>query len=1200
MSIWKSPVFYLGFLLVVLVAGALAAPFVVDWNAYRSSLENYGAKISGRAVTIAGPIAVRLFPWPRLEVSDLRIANPAGFGDAPMLKAGKVSINLALAGLTTGQVKVESIALERPVLNLQIDAQGNGNWNFVADQSVRQNGMLAGVQLDEISIAGGEINLTDARHGWSRKITKVVAQVSGAAIEGPWKAKGQGLAPQQTGAALPLEFSFSTNQPKAREPLGFAFKIAPQDGAYPGFSFDGKGSSGNYDGKISLDPVITADGRSNPAGLFKPLATTAKVSVRGEGIDLTQIHIVAADAKDAGTLIEGDGHIDLSQGVKANVTLNAPHIDLDTLAGEGLWRLSETGGMMGLANGLIQQFPDSLDLTGKLDIATLTFGGENLQNVSLKSSASAGAVRIHDLTADLPGLSRMKFSGIVFPGKASAELGGTLAFETGDARSFANWLWPQTKASLNTIWTGQRGRVKMQGDAQWSSRQFGLQNVKYELDSLPGKGSIAVSTGVAPAIDLVLQADDFDLGAYVATGYSLSGLLSAVPALLPGEAGFQKKLDLSFARFSFNGVAAQNVAVDINASTSGFEVKHFDVGSVEGAELRGNGLVLVGPDGPSGEVKFAVGAMRPQGLMRLLGLLPKGPDPLWVQGFGQTNLLADFTVKPGTNEPQVNASLTGTSGPFKIVSSATATNLLAKDGPSLGISGTMSSPDARDLLRLLGVQSYGPEAGDGQISLTMQGKQAQPMRVVMDISGLGASAFFDGTMRGEAPFMALNGNAKVTADNAKALLAALGSPLPGGDAPLRVEAKLQPKGDGLRATALSLTVANQTMVGSAVIAANHDVKIELLGGTLRMADLAALALAPWNGKGSFPNGRFASEWPYGLTGEITLKPLALIDPLGVTLRDVALNLSASTERRGLNFTARNAAGVEAGANAKLTQKGAAFALEGNVVYPISLQDVFAFAAKPAALSGAAIYTGSFAGEGYSPLALVRGLSGTGTLALVQVVVNNLAPDPFYAAANAAKSGDEIAKAFAGLNKGTGVNFGPQDLKCDLNDGAAKCEAAKTETVEAALRFTPSVDLAEGTVVGEIALTSKSQSDLPPMRLLLAGTAGAVGERLDTAALSAKFGTALINKDMEELARLQKEQQKADVEAAVQSENDKAKYDAFQAQRSEIKLQQRMIKVFAQQRALDAARYKAGLDAAIAYGQSILKDEKRRLQQRVGR
>ncbi|HEY5362633.1 MAG TPA: AsmA family protein, partial [Aestuariivirga sp.] len=98
MSIWKSPVLYLGLVLVALVLGALAAPFIIDWSAYRGNLENYGGELSGRKVTIAGPIAVRLFPWPRLEAEQVRIANPAGYGDGAMISAGKMTVNLALAG----------------------------------------------------------------------------------------------------------------------------------------------------------------------------------------------------------------------------------------------------------------------------------------------------------------------------------------------------------------------------------------------------------------------------------------------------------------------------------------------------------------------------------------------------------------------------------------------------------------------------------------------------------------------------------------------------------------------------------------------------------------------------------------------------------------------------------------------------------------------------------------------------------------------------------------------------------------------------------------------------------------------------------------------------------------------------------------------------------------------------------------------
>ena len=1193
MSIWRSPVLYLGLILVTLVLGALAAPFIVDWGAYRGDLESYGGQLSGRKVTITGPIAVRLFPWPRLEAEQVRIANPAGYGDGAMISTGKMTVNLALAGLTSGQIKVESIALEKPVLNFQLDDQGVGNWHFTPVAAVRQSGLLAGVQLDEISFVDGEINLIDAHRGWSRRMSAVNGQISGAALEGPWKARGTGVFGQAQSSGLPLDISITTGVNKADAPLSFTLRFSPLDGSLPTLGFDGKALAGNIDGKVSLDPVVTADGRSNPTGLFKPLSTTAQISIKGEQVEVSAIHIVAADPKDAGTLIEGTGHVDLTQGLKAQVALSATRVDLDGLAGPDFWRLGDTGGVMGLVNGLIQKLPETADLSGTLDVAALTFGAENVQNVALKASAGAGAVRIQDLTADLPGFSRMKFSGIAFPGKDTAELGGNLAFETGDARSFVNWMWPQAKEAIGKIWTGSRGRLKAQGDITWSAKQFGLQNAKYELDGLPGKANVAVSLGASPIIDVSLVADDFDLGAYLPQGLSPTSLMAVLPQLWSGGGGLEQKLNLAFTRFTLNGVSANNVAIDINAAPSGLEVKRFDIGSVEGAELRGNGLILSGADGPSGEVKFAVGAQHPQGLLRLLGLLPKGPDPIWAQGLGQTNVLADVTVKPGKQEPQVNGSITGTSGPLKLIGSATATDLLAKGGATLGLSATASSADARDVLRLMGFAPYGPEAGDGQVSLTMQGQASENLRTVVDFEGLDASAVFDGKIKPAAAFMGLNGSVQVKTEKSTALLASLGSPIAGGG-PLSLSGQLVPDGDALSAQKLQLTLAGQTFAGSGRITANHEIKLDLAGGTLRIGDLAALALAPWNGEGAFPSGRFAASWPLGLIGEINLKPAALIDPIGTSLSNATLKLSSNTDGRGFALTADG--GVDFATTLK--QKGAAFSVDGKVAYPFALANAYALVGKPSVLVGDAIYKGTFAGEGYSPLALLRGLSGKGMLSLSAFKMNGLAPDPFYAAAAAAKTGDELSKAFADLNKGAGVAFNNQQLNCATQDGTSKCDTARTDTQQAAVTFTPSFDVAEGVVSAEVALNAKSQDALPAMRWLFSGMPGAVSERLDTQALSAKLGTALINKDMEELARLQKQQQKIDADAAAQAQDDKTKFEAFQSQRAELRLQVRMINVFKIQRGYDEARLKASIDQAIAYGQSILKEEKRRFLQRL--
>ena len=72
MKVWKSPVLYFGVLLVIVVIGLLAAPFIIDWNGYRADLEAYGKKLTGREVIVEGPVSARLFPWPRLTVENVK------------------------------------------------------------------------------------------------------------------------------------------------------------------------------------------------------------------------------------------------------------------------------------------------------------------------------------------------------------------------------------------------------------------------------------------------------------------------------------------------------------------------------------------------------------------------------------------------------------------------------------------------------------------------------------------------------------------------------------------------------------------------------------------------------------------------------------------------------------------------------------------------------------------------------------------------------------------------------------------------------------------------------------------------------------------------------------------------------------------------------------------------------------------------
>ncbi|MBG1231147.1 AsmA family protein [Aestuariivirga litoralis] len=1193
MSVWKSPILYLGLFIVLVVGGALAAPFVVNWNGYKGSLQDYGAKITGRAVTINGPIAVRLYPFPRLEMQDVSIANAPGFAPAQMASVGKATVHLSLASLFSGQIRVESIDLDRPVLNLTLNPSGLGNWHFAPDKALVQNSLLGNVQLDEINVSNGTFFLKDERHGFNRSLESLDGTVSGAALEGPWKVKAQGFAHD-----TPLELSFTSATYKTGQPFRFGFRLAPQDGSFPALNFDGETGGTDLNGKVSLDPVVTSDGRSSLPGAFKPLAYQAKLAASGDVAKLTEIHIVAADPKDNGTLIEGDGVFDLSKGLKADFNLHSPHIDLDQLASEQTTRVWQAAGLMGSANGVIAAFPDSLDFNLNFDAATLTAAAQNLENVSLKASASAGAIRIQDLTSDLPGRSRMKFAGIVFPGEGAAELGGSLSFETNDARAFSEWLWPEGKDNIEKTWTGARGRLKAQSDVTWGGKRFGFQNMKYELDGLQGQAAMAVTLGEVPALDLKLNAGEFDLGSYFSGGLAALATSDGLFNLMPAEGSFDKRLQFDFGKLTVNGVDAQQVAVDVNSSASGFEIKDFHIGSVQGAELRGTGLVLVDKNGPSGQVKFAVGAQRPQGLMRLLGMLPTGPDPQWSLGLGQTDLKAELNVKPGKDEPEVNYSITGGSGPYKIVSTGDVTSLAAPDGAVISLSGAISSPDAQDIVKLIGFQPRTTSGGEGQLSFNLKGNRRKGFTTNLDLHGYGAALGFSGSYKPIKDGIGIAGDLKLDAQNAAPVFNALGFPFvvdaTGG---LSGRAIVEPVEKALGIKSFTLKSGRQEFKGSGSLQPGGVVQLEVDGGSYRLIDVLAFHVAPWNGEGAFGNGSFDAGWPFGLSGEIWLKPNGLATLVGVPLGEPIIGLSSSKEGRNFSVNAREPDGRQLKIDGSLVPKDGTYTLSGGVHYPLMLEQLYAGADKPIGFAGPATIDANFTSQGRSLATMLSAMAGSGTLDLQQARLYGLAPDPFFSAIHDVKSHDEIAAAFATLMSGDGLVLPESKVELSAKDGTISITPLPLETMESQGTVTAMVDLSAGEFVTTVALHSKAQPDLPEMRIIYQGVPGKMMMRSDVAALSSKLGTVLINKDMAELDRLAEEQKKAEADAATQAEADKAKYDAFQTQRVELRLQQRMIKVFAQQRATDAARAKAVLDAAVNYGLSIQKDEIKRLKPR---
>lgn len=1185
MSIWKSPVFYFGIFLVAALVMLLVAPFVVDWNQWRGNLEAYGHKITGRSVAINGPINVRLFPFPTLQMNDVAIANPPGFHGAAMAEVKRLTAHLSFGGLFSGEIRVDSIDVESPVFNLARNEQGEISWWFNPDQELTQSHLLDKVRLDRIEVTGGRVHLVDEPRGMEVVLDNLAGQLSAPGLLGPWRANFAGAL-----SDVPLQISMTTAEWLGDGPLKFGFKFAPQDGVTPALVFDGGEETGHLKGRVGLQPSPREDGRQALEGQFKPLQAQATIDATFETVDLDAIRVTPADEKDTGTLIEGKAHFDLSDGVKADISLNSPHVDLDTLAGSQSLRVWRAGGVMALLNSALATFPENLNVTTQFDVAALSDAGETLENVHLVSTAEQNDIRIKDFTADLPGRSRMKFNGIVFPGAGAAELGGTLALESNDTRSFAQWLWPEGAQSLGQLWTGARGRLKAQSDVTWSGKQFGLQNLNYEFDGEPGKADLAVVVGALPAVKLKLDAGAIDVESYVKGGL-LAMAESGLGGLLQNANDIEKRLQFSAKSLSLNGILAKDVSFDFDSSASGFEIKKLDVGAVGGARLSGDGVVLNGPDGPSGTIKLTVGADRLSAVMQLLGALPKGPEPRWMTSLGASQFDANLLVKPGAAEPAVSYEVKGMAGDFSLGASGNIKDLVQWPQSRLGLSATLDARDDVAFARLFDV-AQSPSGKPGHLTLTATGTLAEGFATSAKADMFGGSFALDGIINPSSALMGLAGKISAKAEDVTGLSRLLGLPvLPPANTPLAFAAVAQPAADGVDIGGISLKLGESQIKGKAKLGSAGDVSADISGGQLRLSEFLAGTFLPWRGENTSLDGSFSDGLILGWGGHIHYRPDLLTPGLGPDLAKPDIDFDFGKDQR--HFKLVSADGPSDFLEFSLKPEGTNFNVDGKVSRGFDLGEILRKADGMVLAKGPAGIVATFNSSARSPLGLLAAMGGSGTVKFDKLSLPQFSPEQFFARLPTVKDAGGLQSTFKLVSLPPGTEFGAGQFDFDIKQGSANFAGVALNNGTLTVQLSGNHDLGNDELRLDLLASKSDQQDLPGFTVSFLGPAGGLSEKDDFTALSAKLGYGFIARDMAELDRVKQEQEKLNAEQAAQQQADQEKFAAYQAQRGELRLRLRELKVHAAQREIDAARYKATVEAAIAVGQAINKAEKRK-------
>lgn len=202
----KKLLIVIGALVVLVIAALLIAPMVIPVDTYKKEILAQVEKATGRQARIDGEFGISLFPTVKFTAGKFSLANAKGGKASQMVTLEQLNVQVAVLPLISGNVVIDSFVLDKPVINLEVDAQGRPNWEFTpaagaaapaktesapAKAGDGSGGLgLAGLQLGDVRLVDGRIAYSDAKTGVTQTVDAINMSVSLPSMTSPMAANG--------------------------------------------------------------------------------------------------------------------------------------------------------------------------------------------------------------------------------------------------------------------------------------------------------------------------------------------------------------------------------------------------------------------------------------------------------------------------------------------------------------------------------------------------------------------------------------------------------------------------------------------------------------------------------------------------------------------------------------------------------------------------------------------------------------------------------------------------------------------------------------------------------------------------------------------------------------------------------------------------------------------------------------------------
>ncbi|MFM9863686.1 MAG: AsmA family protein [Micropepsaceae bacterium] len=179
----------------VLIVVLIALPFLIPVSVYKDQIIAQVKAATGRELKIDGDLRLSVWPAFGVKVEKVSFANVAGAAEAQMAAMDTMVVGAELFPLIGGSLKVTEVRFVKPVIHLEIDAQGRGNWMFegaggASTAAPSASGPGGDVSFADARIVDGVLTYRDARTGTAQRIDGINASVQLPGLDQPMTIDG--------------------------------------------------------------------------------------------------------------------------------------------------------------------------------------------------------------------------------------------------------------------------------------------------------------------------------------------------------------------------------------------------------------------------------------------------------------------------------------------------------------------------------------------------------------------------------------------------------------------------------------------------------------------------------------------------------------------------------------------------------------------------------------------------------------------------------------------------------------------------------------------------------------------------------------------------------------------------------------------------------------------------------------------------